>query len=135
MGVGTFLAGASWFAVDHAIIVDNEKRAIVFDARKESSSLLNTRNIEVRQERSGRPSRRLLWRVYLVKTAEQEVLLWQGRRKLAACRIAQQLSRHIYKPWALHTVHPCSHLHVRTGASVCGSISIVRFRSDVQERC
>jgi hypothetical protein len=103
MGIGTFLAGASWFAIDHAIIIDNEKRAVLFDARKASSSLLNARDIEVRQEPLDLSSKRMVWRVCLVKTTEQEILLWQGRRKIAACRIAQQLSRHIHKPWSLHT--------------------------------
>ena len=103
MGIGTFLAGASWFAVDHAIIIDNEKRAVLFDARKASSSLLNARDIEVSREPLDRPSKRMVWCVYLVKTTEQEILLWQGRHKIAACRIAQQLSKHIHKPWGLYT--------------------------------
>jgi hypothetical protein len=103
MGIGTFLAGASWFAVDHAIIIDNEKRAVLLYGRKASSSLLNARDIEVRREPLDRPFKRMIWCVYLVKTTEQESLLWRGRRRIAACRIAQQLSKQIRKPWTLHT--------------------------------
>lgn len=102
MGIGTFLAGVSWFAVDHAIIIDNEKRAVLLNGRKASSSLLNARDIEVRREPLDSSPKRAVWRVYLVKTTEQETLLWQGRRRVAACRIAQQLSKHIHKPWSLH---------------------------------
>jgi hypothetical protein len=101
MGVGTFLAGASWFAVDHAIIVDREQRKVLFSARKESTSFLNAGSIAARQERSDRASQRLVWRVYLVKTTEEEIPLWQGRSKVAASRIAQQLGQSIHKPWTV----------------------------------
>jgi hypothetical protein len=101
MGVGTFLAGASWFAVDHAILVDREQRKVLYDARKASTSFLNAGNVTVRREPSDRASKRLVWRVYLVKTTEEEVLLWQGRSQVAASRIAQQLGQSISKPWTV----------------------------------
>jgi len=100
-GIAALAAGVSWFAVDHAILVDPAKREVRYDRRKKQSSWLNAQSIQVRQEHSSRASRRPVWRVYLVKTTEQEDMLWEGRRQQAAARIAQALSRHILKPWFL----------------------------------
>jgi hypothetical protein len=105
-GIVAFAAGVSWFSVDHAILVDPTRQEIHYDARRKHSSWLNASSIKVRRENASQVSRRPVWRVYLVKTTEQEDMLWEGRRQQAASRIAQALSRHILKPWFLS---PSSH--------------------------